>query len=499
LPANPGYGSILASLAKQWRHDEAHADWTDWTGCPGRVRQVRTGGSALTILHIPGWLSVHGLVVALGLVIYVLTSHAMQKRRDPAAAISWVMAIALVPYIGLPLYLLFGSRKRLHARSLSVRPEPGPALHPAAAWPLQLAAAMGQPPAESYRRLRVHTDGREALQALFDLIDSAQHELVLCTFIIGRDAVGSALLARLAERARSGIKIRLMVDGFGRLLGGRISLRELKAAGADVVLFGPVPRLPGRSRANLRNHRKIVVADGSRLWCGGRNFAAEYFEGRDGHAPWRDLTFDLEGPFALQALDLFNSDWAYATGAARPPRRLVTERPSAPYAQLIASGPDQPDDTVHNLLVTACFKARARIVAVTPYFVPGEALLMALTLAAKRDVVVDLILPAQSNHHLADFVRHRALRTLLATPYMLHAKAVVIDRDLALAGSANLDARSMFLNYEFMVTFHAQDDIARFAEVLEQHRAAARPYLAGKPSLWRDFTEGLVLWLGFQL
>ena len=460
----------------------------------------------MTILHIPGWLSIHGLVVALGLLVYVLSSHAMQKRRDPAAAISWVMAIALIPYIGLPLYLMFGSRKRLHARSLSIRPEPGVPLHPAAAWPLQLTAAMGQPPAEAYRGLRVHADGREAWQALSEIIDGAERELVLCTFILGRDAVGEAILARLIDRARSGVRVRLMVDGFGRLLGGRISLRGLKAAGVEVVLFGPVLRLPGRNRANLRNHRKIVVADGARLWCGGRNFAAEYFEGVQGRAPWRDLTFDLEGPFALQALDLFNSDWAHATGAARPARRLVTERPSEPYAQLVASGPDQADDTVHSLLVTACFKARTHIVAVTPYFVPGEALLMALTLAAKRDVVVDLILPAQSNHYLADFVRHRALRTLGAaggriwlTPYMLHAKAVVIDQDLALAGSANLDARSMFLNYEFMAAFYAPADIRRFADVIEAHRAVAQPYSAGKPGLWRDFTEGLVLWLGFQL
>jgi cardiolipin synthase len=460
----------------------------------------------LTILHIPGWLSVHGLVVALGLIIYVLSSHAMQKRRDPTAAISWVLAIALVPYIGLPLYLLFGSRKRLHARSLSTRPTPGPDLHPADVWPRQLAAAMGQPPAESYRALRVHADGREALLTLFEVISSARQELVVCTFILGRDKVGAALLERLVERARSGVRVRLMVDGFGRLLGGRISLRALRAAGAEVVLFGPVLRFPGRSRANLRNHRKIVVADGVRLWCGGRNFAAEYFEGADGHAPWRDLTFDLEGPFAMQALDLFNSDWAYATGAARPPRRVVAERASEPYAQLIASGPDQPDDTVHNLLVTACFKARTHVVAVTPYFVPGDALLMALTLAARRGVDIDLIIPAHSNHHLADFVRHRALRTLAAAggriwlaPYMPHAKAMVIDQDLAVCGSANLDSRSMFLNYEFMVAFYAPSDIERFAGVLEQHRAASQPYRAGKPSLWRDFTEGLVLWLGFQL
>lgn len=448
----------------------------------------------------------HGLVVALGLLIYVLSSHAMQKRRDPTAAISWVLAIALIPYLGLPLYLLFGSRKRLQARNLSIKPMPPPEPMPADAWPRQLAAAMGQPPVESYGGLRVHAEGREALQALFEVIDSAQHALSLCTFIIGRDAIGNAVLARLVAQAQRGVKVLLMVDGFGRLLGGRLSLHELKAAGVEVILFGPVLRLAGRSRPNLRNHRKIVVADGVRLWCGGRNFAAEYFEGAEGRPPWRDISFDLHGPFAAQALDLFNSDWAYANGAARPPRRMVAPGPDEPYAQLIASGPDQADDTVHNLLVTGCFKARTQIVAVTPYFVPGEALLMALVLAARRDVVVDLILPAHSNHHLADFVRHRALRALAAaggriwlTPYMLHAKAMVIDGDLAMSGSANLDSRSMFLNYELMVAFYAPSDIRRFAEVLDAHRAAAVPYRAGKPSLWRDFTEGLVLWLGFQL
>ncbi|MET0963734.1 MAG: phospholipase D-like domain-containing protein [Noviherbaspirillum sp.] len=448
----------------------------------------------------------HSLIVVLGLLVYVLSSHAMQKRRDPAAAISWVLAIALVPYVGLPLYLLFGTRKRLHARSLTVNRAVTPELNPADAWPRQLAAAMGQPPVASYRALRVHADGAEALRALFEVIDSAQHELALCTYIIRRDAVGRALVDRLIAKARGGVRVRLMVDGFGRLLGGRISLRELRAAGAQVVLFGPVLRFPGRNRANLRNHRKMVIADGARLWCGGRNFAAEYFEGADGQAPWRDLSFDLEGPSAAQALELFNSDWAYATGAPHVKRSAAAQTAREPFAQLIASGPDQADDTVHNLLVTACFKARQRIIAVTPYFVPGEALLMALSLAAKRGVGVDLILPAHSNHHLADFVRHRALRTLVAaggrvwqTPYMLHAKAMVIDQDLAVSGSANLDSRSMFLNYELMVAFYAAADIRRFADLVEQHRAAAHPYRAARPGLWRDLSEGLVLWLGFQL
>ena len=274
----------------------------------------------------------------------------------------------------------------------------------------------------------------------------------------------------------------------------------------QVALYGPILHVPFKNSINLRNHRKMVVADGVCLWCGGRNFAAEYFEGVRKRAPWRDLSFDLEGPLAAQARELFEHDWAFATGAPRTESKRAAQVAPEPFAQVIASGPDQADDTVHDLLVTACFKARSRIIAATPYFVPSDALLMALSLAARRGVIVDLVLPRRSNHHMADFARHRALRAFVAAggrawlvPYMLHAKAVVIDDGVALSGSANLDSRSLFLNYELMVAFYAVADIRRFASFIEKHREAADRYQAREPGLLRDLTEGLVLWLAFQL
>jgi cardiolipin synthase len=459
-----------------------------------------------TRLQITDWLSIHGFFAASGLLIYVLTSHSMRKRRDPAAAISWVLTIALIPYVGVPLYLLFGTRKRTHVRSLAFDDPHSPGCDTDALWPRKLAASMGQPPVAAYRNLNIHGDGAHALRSLWEVIDSAGHELVLCTFILASDPMGEALIKRLAQKAREGVSIRLLLDGFGYLLGGGANLHEIKAAGIQVALFGPILLFPLKNRANLRNHRKMVVADGVRLWCGGRNFAAEYFQGAPGCPLWHDLSFALDGPFALQALDLFESDWAYATRSPRPGRKISMEAATEPFAQLIASGPDQAEDTVHNLLVTACFKARSRIIVVTPYFVPSEALLMALALAARRDVVVDVVLPGRSNHRMADFARHRALRTLAAAggrvwqaPYMLHAKAIVIDNDLAMSGSANLDSRSLFLNYELMVAFYAAADIRRFASFIEMHRAAAERYHAREPGLWRDFTEGLVLWLAYQL
>jgi len=459
-----------------------------------------------TILRSTQWLTLHGLIVVVGLLAYVLTSHSLQQRRSPTAAISWVLAIALIPYLGLPLYLMFGTRKFAHSHlPAHAMPMPGPE----AAWPRQLAAAMGQPPVASYHGLELHADGKQALEALWAVIDGARHELVLCTFIVGRDAIGRALVERLIAKAQQGVKVRLLIDGVGRMMGGAVDLRKLRESGVQVALYGPLLHVPFRSSANLRNHRKMVVADATRLWCGGRNFAAEYFEAARRRQAWRDLSFALAGPLAAQARDLFEHDWAFATGA--PP--AIGDLPTLPgfavaepCAQVIASGPDQADDTVHDLLVTACFKAHTRILATTPYFVPGDALLMALALAARRGVAVDLVLPRRSNHHMADFVRHRGLRALCVaggrvwlTPYMLHAKAVVVDTDLALAGSLNLDARSLFLNYEMMVAFYAPADVERFAGFIEEHRRVGERYVGRPPGLLRDLGEGLALWMAFQL
>ena len=142
----------------------------------------------------------------------------------------------------------------------------------------------------------------------------------------------------------------------------------------------------------------------------------------------------------------------------------------------------------------------------TPYFVPDSALLMALCLAARRGVAVELLIPARSNHRLSDIARGRALRALAQAgariwlaPQMLHAKLAVIDDQLALAGSANFDSRSLFLNYELMIAFHEGDDVRQFGAWFERERVSAQAFSAHKPGLARDVAEGMVLWVGFQL
>ena len=526
------------------------------------------------------WLTLHGFVTAVSVLLYAVTAHLRQQRRHPTAAIAWVLFILLMPYVALPIFLTFGSRKLARPRGRAA-PVTRCVIEPSAAWAVRTLTALGQGAPTTYRDLHVHADGRAALDALWLTIDAAEASIDLCTFIIGRDAIGLTLIERLCEKARKGVRVRVLLDGLGSLMHSRPSLRPLRKAGAQFTLFVPPLHSPLKGRTNLRNHRKMLIADAAlpsaRLWCGGRNLACEYFEGLPGKAPWHDLSFDLRGAAVRQTAALFEHDWAFALGAARAKRasaaaeailvrsaaRRCSDRADAPIGrtalggplsgplggpldippdapldaqcildatatvaaaaraattpprragagaasvQLVASGPDQADDTLYALLLTAAYRARRHIAIVTPYFVPDTALLMALAMAARRGVVVDLLLPNRSNHPLSDMARRRALRSLAGAgghiwlaPHMQHAKLVVVDDSLALAGSANLDSRSLFLNYEMMLAFHDPAAVARFAAWFQHERAQAWHYAPQPPGFVADVADGLVLWLGFQL
>ncbi len=468
----------------------------------------------------------HVAFVAAGLLTYVVVTRIRRQRRHPYAAMSWVLGIAAFPYLGLPLFLVFGTRKLVRPATRRQPAPAGPWAHAAPPWATRLLAAVGVAGARPQQAVRFAANGAAALAQLHALIASGRDTLDICTYVLGDDAVGAAVAALLAERSRAGVRVRLLVDSIGSLKSAHRHDAMLRAAGVRMRLFVPTLGLPGRGRANLRNHRKLVVADGARLWAGGRNIADEYFTGKSGERAWLDLSFVAEGPLAAQAQAQFEGDWRIARGARKALRLTYAERlarqeeagapapaalAEAPagllrLAQWVPSGPDFHEDTLHALLVSAAFHAERRLLLATPYFVPDEGLLESLVLAAKRGLAITLVLPRRSNHRLADWARGRAVRTLVEAgadvrllPAMLHAKAVVVDDALALCGSANLDSRSLFINYEAMAAFYGPLEIDWLDRWIGETARTGESASARPPGWWRDIGEGIVATIGFQL
>jgi cardiolipin synthase len=426
---------------------------------------------------------IHGVFVLGGLLLYVVTTRAGHQRRHPSAALAWVLTIALLPYAAVPLFLLFGTRKLAK---------------PA-------AAGQGAAPTTYNAAVHFHADGAASSTALLAMLAAAQQRILLATFIFADDNIGNAVVAALVERAVNGVDVKVLLEPLSRLRCSAQQLARLRAAGI-AVLWANAGR-PDRfeTRLNLRYHRKLVLCDDALLWSGGRNIADEYFTHDGAQAPWVDLSYVVEGALAGEALRLFDRDWQAAGGAALPRCATVPPAGAAP-AQLVASGPDYADENYYGVLLAGAFQARDRILAVTPYFVPDDALLVAWRMACRRGVRVTLLVPAQSNHRLADWARGRALRDLAAAgaeiilfPRMIHAKAVVIDATVALCGSANLDSRSLFLNFEMMVAFYGTAEIAWMAQWISARAAEGTPFVADEPSLLVDLAEGLVRVVGFQL
>ncbi len=470
----------------------------------------------------------HAIFVVVGLLIYVMATRIGHQRRPPTSAIGWVISIVAFPYAAIPLFLIFGTRKLTRPQATK-KPSQGAIAAPAGGppWATQLLESMALPPPVRNEKITWYGDGPGALQGLRELIESATQTLDICTFIFGNDKVGDAVVQALLRARERGVHVRLMIDAVGSMKTHPATLRKLQEAGIRVRRFMPLWHNPRRGRTNLRNHRKVAIADGKRLWSGGRNLANEYFYDSDTEPAWIDLSHVAHGPLAQQASALFDADWRFASGRsarkhAAPgqgeaqqsqtiaaPMADATPAPgdaTGPWAQWVSTGPDHIDDTVHALLLAAAYHAQRRIVLITPYFVPDDALLDAWRMACRRGVEVSLVIPRKSNHVLADIARERALRDLSAVgvkvwlvPQMVHAKAVLIDDDLALSGSLNLDARSLFLNYEVMTAFYTPEQIRWLSDWSAQLMDKSTLYEAKQPGFVRDVVEGVVRSVGFQL
>jgi cardiolipin synthase len=437
---------------------------------------------------IPHLLTVGGFLLALFLVARLLA-----EKRQPGNTFAWLLGIVLIPYLGVPLYLLFGGRKfrRLIERKSRLLPAlEGLQSLDAASQILPTAQAInaaGACPPVGGNALRLLVTGEDAFKAFEENIRAAQHSIHITTFILGRDETGRRLIKLLAQRAREGVKVRLLLDAVGCLFSSRGFVQPLRDAGGEVQRFMPVVPLSTRHSANLRNHRKIAVFDQHTAIVGGHNLASEYMGPMTFRKRFRDFGAVISGPGAALLNEVFLADWAFASGQSIDklhkelrPQAIQPEGDNA--VQIVASGPDVQGDPLYEGLISMIQEARTSILIVTPYFIPDEVLWRSLMVKARAGTEVTLILPARSNHPITDFARRHytrelrkaGARVMLYGPGMMHAKAVMVDHRLGLIGSANLDLRSLFVNFEIGVFLYSESDVlamrAWAGELLEKCR-----------------------------
>lgn len=420
--------------------------------------------------------SVIGFAFALFVVLRVLREH-----YTPSASIAWLMAIILVPWVGIPLYIIFAQRKlrwrKGEEKRIAFEPEPATNGDRTPSRTEQLLITAKMPPGRSGNAFKFITDGQEMHREVLALIDSAEHTLHAMTFILGRDPIGKEIVERLAARAREGIHVKFLLDGLGCIRTRGRFVNPLRKAGGQVGVFLPTYTSFRKWSANLRNHRKMIVADGKLALVGGMNLAAEYMGPDHDPARWIDSGALIAGPTVADLEVIFANDWEFATGVTiEPPDGLPLQECGDTIVQATASGPDVERDTLMEAIFSAVFGARKRVWIVTPYFVPDEGLLRALRLQARVGRDVRIILPKRSNHRLTDLARGRYLRALrragariyLYPGKMLHAKHIVRDDDLVTVGSANFDLRSLLYNFEVLMFIYSRAEVAVVARWMEE-------------------------------
>ncbi|MFT5123905.1 MAG: cardiolipin synthase, partial [Verrucomicrobiales bacterium] len=306
-------------------------------------------------------------------------------------------------------------------------------------------------------QLDLLSEGTEAFERMFDAIRDATDYVLIHFFIVNNDELGKAFKALLAERAQAGIRIYFLFDDIGsRKLPGRY-VRGLRKAGVHVYPFRSSRGRLTRLQINFRNHRKIVVVDGLTAFVSGYNIGDEYLGRVKRFGPWRDTGLQVTGPAVLSLQIPFMEDWHWIT---RENLKLSWHVPELKHpgheVLVLPTGPADDLETCHLYYLQAIHSARERLWICSPYFVPDQALVSAIQLAALRGVDVRIMLPEKPDHllvFLSSFSYFHELhqvgaRVFRYQPGFMHQKVLLVDNKIAAVGSSNLDNRSCFLNFE---------------------------------------------------
>lgn len=417
-------------------------------------------------------------ILATGIAV-ISAGHALLSKRDPKASIGWIAFCILIPFVGPLLYYLFGiNRVRTRAQKLQRRSESLQAaeakqakkrkVRPVADVGSQsenpelvhISDIITDRPLVDGNLIEVLHNGEQAYPAMLDAIENARQSLFLATYIFETNHTGRSFIDALDRAARRGVDVRVMIDGLSDMLHLPRASRLLKKRGITFAKFLPPQLIPPTVTINLRNHRKILVADGEIGFTGGINIGDSHLaEKNENSNRVVDVHFRLKGPVVKQIEEVFIEDWGFLTGTYDGLSQGESTQEGSAACRVITEGPNEDLDKLVMILIGAVSAAKTSIVIMTPYFLPPRGLLAALQAAALRGLQVTIILPAKNDSFLVHWATRNLLWELLERgvhvyyqpPPFVHTKLVIIDDYYVHIGSANIDPRSLRLNFELAV------------------------------------------------
>jgi cardiolipin synthase len=426
--------------------------------------------------------------------IVVFLPWVLLSKKDATATVAWCLLVLFVPLLGAFLFWGFGYNYLLHRvrrqrgeQSGRSKQFPHPNGPPARGeYDLgELAERVNAYPLRRGNALMVFHETELAYNALLDAIAAARHYVHLEYFIFRSDATGCRLLDLLAHKAKEGVEVRLLYDAMGSLhLKGR-SLRPLLGSGGQAAAFLPLNPLHSLIRVNLRNHRKITIVDGRIGFTGGMNIGDDYLGKDPVLGYWRDSFVRLEGPAVADLQRVFSADWEFTCGETLAEEKYAPPQPEAGprSVQIADSGPDQEVNTIREIYFLAIISARRRLWISSPYLVPDNGLFDALRASRYRGVDVRILTLLRPDHYIsyyaglyyaADLLSY-GVKIYLYRKGMMHAKMMMVDGRWGMIGSANLDNRSLHLNFEIGCILHDAEQVAELETAYQRDLDDAVP------------------------
>lgn len=441
---------------------------------------------------MPHWLpTVAGWAYFLLVTLLVLV--ALFRRRETASALGWSLALVFLPGLGILLFLLFGfnrlprrlRRKRDHHEAFRERAMEPPAEEHAPADPEEsrwcdvsrMLEQLEDAPRRGGNETTLYAEGLVAFLEMAQAIEAARHHVHVEFYIFRNDELGRRITDLLVEKCEAGVEVRVLVDGVGSA-GNRRIVRRIRRAGGQAARFLRVWPWGKRVTPNLRNHRKIVICDGRVAFFGGLNVGVEYLGRYGEEGEWYDLHMQVQGPAVWDLQRIFVEDWDFCTGESLEGEAVFPPLASmgSETVQILSGGPDLAVNPIRQAFFAAFVRARKSILLCTPYLVPDSSLRDALKTAARSGVAVRIVLPRPPGdnrlacwcgEYYTEELLEAGVRVFTWTPGMLHAKAVVVDGTWAMLGTANLDNRSLHLNFEQMAVLDGPVAVGELEQALE--------------------------------